>query len=170
MASFKLASRAYAQLQELARTNADARQVRRAQALVWLHEGNRMSAVARRLGVNRRTVYYWVARYQSRHTEPVGQRVQECQRRGRAPRQSQIAQKVIARVWPRDPRRYGFRALIWTVPMLRCQIRQQTGEVVSLSTVRRALRRLRFRYKRPRLVLARRSTTWRQAKGGLNAG
>lgn len=170
MASFKLASRAYAQLQEIARTHTDARQVRRAQALIWLHEGNRMSAIARRLGVNRRTVYYWVARYQARHHEPVGQRVQDYQRRGRSPRQVQIAQKVIARVWPRDPRRYGFRALIWTVPMLRCQIRQQTGQVVSLSTVRRALRRLRLRYKRPRLVLARRSTTWRQAKGGSNAG
>lgn len=170
MAGFKLASRAYAQLRELARSGTDARQVRRAQALVWLHEGSRMGIVARRLGVTRRTVHYWVERYQDHQADRVVQRVQEGRRSGRPPHQLQVTQKVIARVWPRDPRRYGFRALVWTVPMLRCQIRQQTGHIVSQATVRRALRRLRFRYKRPRLVLARRSTTWRQAKGGSNAG
>jgi transposase len=60
--------------------------------------------------------------------------------------------------------------LLWTVPMLRCQIHQRNGEWVGLSTIRRALRGLGYRYKRPRLTLARRASTWRQAKGGLNAG
>lgn len=49
--------------------------------------------------------------------------------------------------------------------MLRCQVQRDLNEAVSLRTVRRALRALRYRYKRPRLVLARRSPTWRQAKG-----
>jgi transposase len=170
MARFKLASRAYQRLREIARASAEAQQVRHAQGLLWLHAGNTVEAVAHRLGVTRRAVYYWVARYHERRAVPVAERVRPDQRSGRPPEALRVAQKVIRQVWSRDPRRYGFRALVWTVPMLRCQIEQRTGQSVSLSTVRRALRRLRYRYKRPRLVLARRSPTWRQAKGGLNAG
>jgi len=170
MALFRLAPRARAQLQQIARTSPDARQVRRAQALLWLDSGNSFGAVAQRLGVHRRTLHRWRVRYEDRAAEPVAERVQEQPRRGRPPRQLHLARKVIGRVWPRDPRRYGYRALVWTVPMLRCEIRRQTGQVVAARTVRRALRGLRYRYKRPRLVLARRLATWRQAKGGLNAG
>jgi len=53
--------------------------------------------------------------------------------------------------------------------MLRCWIHQRTDKWLGHATIRRALRSLHQRYKRPRLVLARRSPTWRQAKGGLNA-
>lgn len=72
---------------------------------------------------------------------------------------------MIEQVWQRDPRRYGFRALVWTVPMLRYLIQRRSGQRVGQATIRRALRSLRYRYKRPRLVLARRLATWRQAKG-----
>ena len=109
-------------------------------------------------------------RYEERMDEPMAERIQEQARSGRPPRQLQLARKVIQRVWSHDPRRHGYRALVWTVPMLRCEIRQQTGQDVGRHTVRRAFQSLRYRYKRPRLVLARRLTTWRQAKGGLNAG
>ena len=170
MAHFKLARRAREQLQQIARASSEARPVRRAQALLWLDAGNSFGVVARRLGVSRRTVHRWRVRYEDGTMESVAERVQERARRGCPPRKRQRARKVIERVWPRDPRRYGYRALVWTVSMLRCEIRQQTGEVVSLRTVRRALRDLRYRYKRPRLVLARRLTMWRQAKGGLSAG
>lgn len=170
MVHFKLAPRAQQRLKEIARTSSVGRQVRRAQALLWLHAGNLVNTVARRLGVTRRAVYYWIAQYQARRAAPVAERVRAGQRGGRPPDALRVAQKVIRQVWSRDPRRYGFRALVWTVPMLRCQIERRTGQSVSLSTVRRALRRLRYRYKRPRLVLARRSPTWRQAKGGLSVG
>jgi transposase len=170
MAHFKLASRAYQRLSTVARTSVEAQQVRRAQGLLWLHAGQTVAAVARRLGMTRRAVYYWIAQYHARRQVPVAERVRTGPRSGRPPNALRVAQKVIRQVWARDPRRYGFRALVWTVPMLRCQIERRTGQAVSLSTVRRALRRLRYCYKRPRLVLARRSPTWRQAKGGLNAG
>jgi transposase len=100
----------------------------------------------------------------------VLERIRAGQHSGRPAQQLKRARRVIEQVWPRDPRRYGFRALVWTVPMLRCVIQRRTRQGISLATVRRALRSLRYRYKRPRLVLARRSATWRQAKGGLNAG
>jgi len=170
MALFKLASRACACLRKIVRQCTTAAEVRRAQALLWLHDGNRVDTVARQLGVSRRTVRRWVKRYRELADAPVVERVQEGKHSGRPPKQLQRARRVIERVWKRDPRRYGFRALVWTVPMLRCLIHQRTGEWAGRATVRRALRSLRYRYKRPRLVLARRLATWRQAKGGLIAG
>lgn len=170
MVLFKLTPRAYALLREVARSNTKARQVRRAQALLWLHENYSASVVAQRLGISRRTVQRWVRQYRERAAEPMLERIQEGQHTGRLPQQLNLTRKMIERVWQRDPRRYGFRALNWTVPMLRCLIHRQTHSWVSRSTVRRALRSLHYRYKRPRLVLARRSPTWRQAKGGLNVG
>ncbi len=170
MALFKLSPQAYVRLRETARSSPNARAVRRAQALLWLHEGHRVTTIAHWLGVSRRTIRRWIRRYRDRADVSVKERLREGRHSGRPPKQLKRAQKVIAKVWPRDPRRYGFRALNWTVPMLRCLIHRHTTEWVSVSTVRRALRSLRYRYKRPRLVLARRAATWRQAKGGLNTG
>jgi len=166
VALFKLTSRAYSLLQEIARRSANARQVRRAQALLWLYENYTASAVAQRLGMSWRTIQRWKREYQERAQDPVLARIAEGQHTGRVPEQLKLARKEIERVWQRDPRRYGFRARNWTVPMLRCLIHRHTATWVSRSTVRRALRSLRYRYKRPRLTLALRSSTWRQEKGG----
>lgn len=116
--------------------------------------------------MSRQTVQRWKKQYQERTPDSVLERLQEGEHTGRLPRQLKLARKEIERVWQRDPRRYGFRARNWTVPMLRCLIHRHTKTSVSRSTVRRALRSLRYRYKRPRLTLARRSPTWRQEKGG----
>lgn len=170
MVGFRLASRAKGQLRQIVRRSAKAREVKRAQALLWLDEGTAVSRVAQQLEISRRTVERWIRRYRTRTHAPIGERIAEGQHSGRRPTQLRRACQVIAKVWQQDPRRYGFRALIWTVPMLRCLIHRRTQEWVSSPTLRRALRRLHYRYKRPRLVLARRLATWRQAKGGLNAG
>lgn len=166
MALFKLTSRAYRLLREIARRSTNARQVRRAQALLWLHENHTARVVAQRLGMSWRTIQRWKRQYQEQSRDSVLERIQEGEHTGRLPQQSQLARKEIKRVWRHDPRRYGFRARNWTVPMLRCLIHRRTQTAVSWSTVRRALRSLRYRYKRPRLTLARRSPTWRQEKGG----
>jgi transposase len=168
VALFKLKSHAYNLLREIARSNPNARQVRRAQALLWLHENHPASVVAQRLGMSWRTIQRWKRQYQEQAQDPVLARIQEGQHTGRLPQPLRLARKEIERVWRHDPRRYGFRACNWTVPMLRCLIHRHTKTSVSRSTVRRALRSLHYRYKRPRLTLARRSPTWRQEKGGSN--
>lgn len=169
MALIQLASRARQVLRQIARSGSKAREVRRAQALLWLHQGESVQQVAQRLGVSRRVVYTWMDQYHHRNTESVRQRVQDRPHSGRPPKKAEAAMKVIAHLLPRDPRRYGSRALVWTVPHLRQQIRQRTGLQISQRTVRRALHQLNHRHKRPRYVLSRCSPTWRQAKGGSNA-
>jgi len=170
MAVIKLASRAHKRLREIIRSSSNAHEIKRAQALLWLHMGQLVEKVAQQLGVSRRTIERYVKRYRDYIDAPVAERIREGRHTGRPPKQLQVARRVIQQAWPHDPQRYGFRALVWTVPMLRCVIQRRTRQAISLATVRRALRGLRYRYKRPRLVLALRSPTWRQAKGGLSAG
>lgn len=169
MTQLRLAFRAQQILQQIARAGTTAREVRRAQALLWLHRGESVQQVAQRLGVSRRAVYNWLTHYQQRSPAPVRQRLQDRPHSGRPPRKMEAARKILAQLLPKDPRRYGSRALVWTVPHLRRQVQQRSGMPISLRTVRRALHQLNHCYKRPRYVLARRSPTWRLAKGGSNA-
>jgi transposase len=155
-------------LRQVARSSPNAREVRRAQALVWLSSGESVAQVAHRLGLSRQGIYQWVVRYRSRRRGRVRARVGDRPHTGRPPHKLKLVVRVIRPLLSRDPRRYGYRAMIWTVPMLRRQVKRRTGTKVSLYTVRRGLHVLRQRYKRPRYVQARRSPTWRQAKGGLN--
>jgi transposase len=170
MALVKLAGPARRSLQAIVRRTGNAREVKRAQALLWLHAGQHINRVAVQLGVSRRTIERWAERFRNRQDTPVAERVRSGRHTGRPAKELKLARRVIEKYLDRDPRRYGFRALVWTVPMLRCLIHQRAQKWLGQATIRRALRSLRQRYKRPRLVLARRASTWRQAKGGLNAG
>ncbi len=161
-----LASRAYRTLQTIIHSSSNARQVRRAQALVWLHEGASVQTVARRLRLSRQSIYDIVRRYGSRSHLPVAERICDQAHPGRPATQRQQTQRIVQGLLQQAPERYGYRSPIWTVPMLRYQVEQQMQRSVSADTVRRALHQLRYRYKRPRLVLARRAPQWRQTKGG----
>lgn len=166
MSLIRLPGRARQTLERIAHSAANARMVRRAQALLWLHAGERIGVVAQRLGMSRRGIYKIVAQYQARTNEPVAHRIVDRPHTGRrATKREQVA-RIVARLLKTKPSRYGYRALAWSTPMLRHQVEHRLQMSVSERTVRRALRHLRYRYKRPRYVLARRSPTWRQAKGG----
>jgi transposase len=169
MTIIRLSGRASQKLEQIARSGSGGREVRRAQALLWLHQGESVTAVAQRLGLSRRAIYKMVQRYQSRLEEPVELRVGDRPHPGRPPTKRDQAQAVIAEWLTQPPQRYGYRALVWTTPMLRHQVEQRLPQPISQWTIRRALRLLNYRYKRPRYVLARRSPTWHQAKGGSNA-
>ncbi len=169
MALIKLYSRERQSLERIARSSSLAREVRRAQALLWLHRGESVDQVAQRLGMSRQAIYVLVNRYRSRKSRPVIERVQDRPHTGRPADKLKKVTKVIQCLLSHSPSQYGYRSPFWTVPMLGGQAARQIGAPVSDDTVRRALRLLRHRYKRPRYVLARRSPTWRQAKGGLNA-
>lgn len=168
MASIRLSVPARRKLEDIARSSSRGREVRRAQALLWLHEGEGVSLVARRLGLSRQGIYNMVRRYQERQSEAVEPRIKDRLRPGRPATKRERTMAVVTELLEQAPRRYGYRQLVWTTSMLRTQVERQLEQPVSPWTVRRALHALRHRYKRPRYVLARRSPTWRQAKGGSN--
>jgi transposase len=152
-------------LRTLARNGDDAREVRRALALLDLARGESVAAVSRRYQVCRDTVYEWAARLRR-----PGLRLRDAPRVGRPADRREVAVPLIRAALRCEPLGLGYRHPAWTAGLLRQHLRHAHGLVVSVSTVRRVVRRLGFRWKRPRFALSRRDPHWRQAKGGCNAG
>lgn len=165
MTIIRLSWRAERVLKEIACSGPNAREVRRAQALLWLHQGDRVAMVANRLGLSRMAIYKIVDRYLERAYRPVRERVQDGSRPGRPAQLREQTCAMLVELLEKLPQDYGYRAQVWSVPLFRRQMTCRLQIEVSEQTVRRALSVLRYRHKRPRYVLARRSPTWRQAKG-----
>ncbi len=157
-------------LETTAVQTSQAKELRRAQALLWLDEGESGAAVARRLGVSRRTVYYWVERLTSRTELELAQRLADAPRSGRPPTAQGIIGPLLDEVIEADPRVFGYRSTAWTAPLLRQYLAEYHRIEISQRSVSYALERLGIIWKRPRHDLSRCPATWRQAKGGLNGG
>jgi transposase len=144
----------------------DATQLRRAQGLLWLHDGQPITVVADLLLVSRQTVYNWVESFRDRTDLDVADRLLDAPRSGRPATALGIIDPLIDAVIDGDPRDYGYRATVWTAPLLQRYLEEVHGIETSRKSVRRAIARLDIRWKRPRHRLGLRPQTWRQAKGG----
>jgi transposase len=169
MASVMLSDRQRTELESLMLHTPSAKERCRAQAVLWLAEGEAVEQVAELLHVSRQTIYNWVERFHQRCGLDLQARLRDAPRSGRPPTAQGIIDPLIEAVIDHDPRRYGYRATAWTAPLLRRYLADACGLVTSQRSVSRALDRLGLRWKRPRHELANRSPTWRQAKGGSNA-
>ena len=65
------------ELEHIVKHKRDARMVKRAQALLWLNEGEKITVITHRLQVRRRTVYNWRKMYNVRNKEPMRHRLQD---------------------------------------------------------------------------------------------
>jgi transposase len=155
-------------LLDLTRTTDQVSVLRRSQALLWLDQGERVQQVAERLQVSRQSIYNWVSYWSVRNSDPIGQRLADLPRTGRPPTAGGIIDPWIEQVIEEDPRTFGYAAVVWTASLLRQHLEQMHQIAVSEDSVRRAIDRLSYRWKRPRYRLALRPDTWRQAKGGSN--
>src|SRR4051812_41694004 len=166
MAPLILGPRQRSELEYLASHDPVAKQRCRAQALLWLDEGETPEQVADALRVSRRTGYYWVERFHDRdRLDPVW-RLADAPRTGRPRAGGGDIDSRIAEVIDTDPRTLGYHQTVWTAPLLVRYLRDHHEVEVSRKTVSRAIARLGIRWKRPRHQLARRSDTRRQSKGG----
>src|SRR5262245_4953500 len=166
MTMINLNSKELAALEQVLAKTDDVRRLKRAQALIWLAEGDSVDEVANRLRVSRQSVYNWVARFESRSELPTELRVADGVRQGRPRTAKEIIDPLIDEVIEQDPRELGYGSTIWTAPLLRQSLADKHQIEVCSKSVSFALRRLRIVWKRPRHNLALRSETWRQAKGG----
>lgn len=139
MGLIRLAVRARESLRRIARSRSNKRQAVRAKVLLGLHHGKSVQEVARETGLSRQAIYNLQKRYLARQDKRVRERVRDARHTGRPPRKRQLAMKVLAWLIKRSPRRYGYRAKDWTVPMLHQQVQKRTGVNVSRRTIRRAL-------------------------------
>jgi transposase len=166
MAALTLTAAQRLELEYLAVHNPVATERCRAQALLWLDEGDAPEQVAESLRVSRRTVYYWASRIHDRPGAELKVRLADAPRSGRPRAGDGGVDNWIAEVIDSDPRKLGYHATVWTAPLLAQYLRDHHEVEVSRKTVGRAIDRLGIRWKRPRHELSRRSPTWRQSKGG----
>ncbi|MGZ6273100.1 MAG: helix-turn-helix domain-containing protein [Candidatus Limnocylindrales bacterium] len=166
MAILSLNARQRGELEYLAAHTPSAKERSRAQALLWLDEGQAVEEIADLTGVSRQAVYNWAERFRSRASLDLRSRLLDAPRSGRPPTVSGIIDPLIAEVIDRDPRDFGYHSTVWTAPLLMRYLERVHGVAASRRSIGSALERLRIRWKRPRHQLARRPDTWRQAKGG----
>jgi transposase len=86
-------------LQNALKRERDALVVKRAQALLWLSQGEAAIAVAQRVGVTRQTIYNWVRTFQARAAAALGDRLRDSARSGRPPTKREAVKALIARLW-----------------------------------------------------------------------
>ena len=165
MVALRLTARDRQALEHAARHSSDARETRRALALLDLADGQKAEQVAARYRVGRSTVYEWAARWTDAE-RPKDRRLRDADRSGRPPNTREAVEHVLAELMPTPPTEHGYRHPAWTTPLLLAHLAREHQLDVSEATVRRALHRLGYRWKRPRFVLSRRDPHWRQAKGG----
>ena len=169
MTPFRLNYRERQGLENLMRQATDAIALRRIQALLWLDGGESVQQVADRLRVSRPAVYKWLVHFQACQAFALQTRVAPGRHSGRPRTVAGVIEPLMDAVIDRNPREWGYQATVWTARLLMQYLAEVHHLRVSRASVSLALGRLRIRWKRPRHQLARRSPTWRQAKGGSNA-
>lgn len=170
MALFELTPSERQALSSLAAHTCDATIFRRAQALLWLDEEERVIEVAERLDVSRQVIYQWIALYRRDTPTDLAARLARGERSGRPTTVKGIIDPYIDEVVDHNPHTYGYNSTVWTAPLLCQYLACEHGFSASVSSVRLAIARLGIRWKRPRHHLSLRPKTWRQSKGGLKRG
>ena len=166
MALIALSDRQRAESEALVARTPSARERCRAQALLWIADGDAVEDIAELLHVSRQTIYNWARCFRERSGLDLRARRLEAPRPGRPRTGCGAIDPLIAGVIDSDPRDLGYHATVWTAPLL-CRYLQGHHEIeVCDRTVGRAIERLGIRWKRPRHQLALRPATWRQSKGG----
>jgi transposase len=136
------------------------RRWRRYQAVLRVADGQRAEESAASLGCSPASVYTWLAAWREEglaglveapHPQPI--------RTHAAPLET-----LLDGLLGDDPQRHGHHATGWTVPLLHGEA-ERAGLRVSEHTVRRAVRRLGWRWKRPKYVLGRPDPAYEGKKG-----
>src|SRR5436189_2145861 len=134
---------------QLAETR-DARLFRRTLAVLEFDFGRPAADIARMLGVTRQSVYHWVATYL--HARDPAALADEAGR-GRHRLLDEDQEHLLEALLAASPQDLGYPHVSWTVPLLREVLEIATEQRVSEDTLRRALHRLDYVWKRPRYDL-----------------
>jgi transposase len=145
----------------------EARVYRRVQAVLLVALGWAVAEAARITAARTWAVYDWVRRYLRGHQVAS---LEDAPRTGRPRAATRITDARVVREFRRDPLRLGYNTTGWTVPLLATHLSQKYGCPISPATLRRRMRHLRLRWKRPRYVYAEKDPHRAQKKGGSFAG
>jgi transposase len=136
--------------QQLAQAE-DVRLYRRTLAVLECDRGRPLADIAGMLGVARQSVHNWVAAF-ARGCQPAD--LADSPRDGRPPLLTEDDERWLGLLMSWPPTQLGYLEANWSAPLLREALRHGLGRPPSDDTVRRALHRLGYVWKRPRYVLA----------------
>jgi len=145
---------------------AEVRTYRRVQAVLLVAQGRTVPEAAQVTGSQPWSVYNWVRIYVHTHRPD---RLRDASRSGRPQVAEIITDARLVREFRRDPMRLGYHATGGTVSLLADHLGQKYDCAISPRTLRRRMRDLDLRWKRPRHVYATKDPNRVQKKGGLFA-
>jgi transposase len=145
-----LTSAERAALADAASAEPRVRRWRRYRAVLLLADGEPPIRVAAVLGCAVSSVYNWAAAW---HRDGIAG-LREGDHRGAKPILNAAGEALLEGPLAEGPQARGHHATGWTSALLRTE-RACAGYAASASTLRRALRRLGYRWTRPRFVLGR---------------
>ena len=125
----------------------DARVLRRTLAVLEFDRGRPVADLARMLGVTRQSVYNWVQAYCQAHDPEA---LWDAEGRGRRPALDEDDEHLLEALLALSPQDLGAPHVSWTIPLIQEFLEVATGRWLSDDTLRRALHRLDYVWKRPR--------------------
>lgn len=137
----------------------------RVQAVLLVAQGRSVREVAGISGVSVQTVYTWVKRYLK---DRKVRALETARRSGRPVTASQLTSARILSELRRNPLQLGYRTTIWTVKLLAHRLSQRFDCVISPYTLRRRMKAMGLRCKRPRYVYEEKDPHRAQKKGRLS--
>jgi transposase len=147
-------------LEMAAAATARVRSWKRSRAVLLRGAGLSVPAVAQSLGCSEASVYAWTARWRQHGVAGL----RDGDHGGGQVKLNAAGEGLLEGLLATDPQTRGHRATGWTVPLLRLEL-AEAGVGVADRTVRRALHRLGYRWKRPQYVLGRRDPDYDEKRG-----
>jgi transposase len=139
---------------------------RRYQAVLLRAQGLFVKDVARALGCTEASVSNWTAAWRREGAAGVAEGVHPGAARRQAPEAEAALHGLLVEG---DPQAHGSAATGWTAPLVRNELTKQ-GWPSAERTIRRALHRLGWRWKRPKYVLGRPDPAYSEKKSRRGAG
>ena len=143
----------------------EARLFRRLQAVLLVAEGHGVAEVAHLTGLGHSSIYYLRDRYLHTH-QPAS--LTERARSGRPPTARPVTEARLLRELQRVPLQLGYHTNVWTVALLARHLNQRCHCSISARTLRRRMKEMGLRCKRPRYVYSEKEPHLPQKKGRLS--
>lgn len=142
----------------------DARHLRRFQAVLFVAEGYSFAEAARLAGLSLRSVYRLVTCYVEAHRLDA---LDEGHHTGRPPTAPEVTRQLVLQELRRLPLTLGYRSNVWTVALLASHLCAKKGCTIEPWTLRRRMKEMGLRCKRPRYVYSQKEPHRTQKKGRL---
>lgn len=149
-------------LQKALEQVSDKRTFVRLQAVLLFSQGVNINDIVLVAGKAKRAIYYWVERYLL-HRQPAA--LSDELRPGRPLVAGQVTNELIMEQLRHNPLDLGYHAGTWTVALLAKHFKVNYDLDITERTLRRRMKQMGLRFKRPRYVYSEKDPNRAQKKG-----